>query len=279
MPLGITQQWLRNQIKLLPSVRNAHPSLDTEADLIVRTWVGMSIKIYFLDGVPNLRALKRVLHENTRTYNQATMFIAHHSLMPPDKQRLAPDDWMHALHELNSERIYTYVQGEERLQQVHFDHLPDGKEREAWHGGDVVLERLRVLTLTAKTRPLRGQWMMADFGQNPYWRTSDKRAERLRARYRVGPQNFTWTRYDMGGMPGGATDDALNRAHMSELERSYQKLGIALTATQDEVKAAFRKLAREYHPDVSDLEKSEAEERFREINVAYEYIKANQRWS
>jgi hypothetical protein len=279
MSTGTTQQWLRQQVKQLPSVRNAHPSQNSEADLIIRTWVGMSVKVYFLDGVPNLRALKRVLHENTRTYNQATMFIAHHGLMPDDKHRLTPDDWMFALHELNSERIYTFIPGEPRLQQVHFDHLPGGKDREAWHGGDVKLERLRVLNQTAKTRALRGQWMMADFGQNPYWRTSDQRAQRLRAYYRVGPQTFTWTRYDMGGMPGGATDDALQRAHMGQLERCYQTLGIELTATQDEVKAAFRKLAREYHPDVSNLEKSEAEERFREINVAYEYIKSKQSWS
>lgn len=274
-----TRNWLRQQVKQLPSVRTAHPHRDGEADLIIRTWVGMSAKVYLLDGIPNLRALRRVLHENTNNYHQATLFVVHHALMPPDTKRLRPDDWMHALHELNSERIYTYLPDQAGIQQVHFDYLPDGIEREAWHGGWITLEKLRVLTVTAKTRPLRGQWIMADFGPNPYWRKSEQRAERLRQRWqRRGPQDFTWTHYDMGGMPGGATNEDLQRAHMSELERSFDILGLSLEASQADVKAAFRKLARRYHPDVSDLDTQEAQARFQEINIAYETIKTKKNW-
>lgn len=274
----ITRDWLCQQVKQLPSVRTAHIAKDTEADLIIRTWVGMSVKVYLLNGVPNLRALRRVLHENTNHYHQATLFIAHHALMPPDKKRLRPDDWMHALHELNSERVYTYMPDRTGIQQTHFDYLPDGIERETWHGGLVSFEKLRVLTVTAKTRPVRGQWMTADFGPNPYWRKSDQRAERMRARWRQGPQHFTWGHYDMGGIPGGATNDDLRRAHMSELERCFDTLGLSLGASQEEVKAAFRKLARQYHPDVSNLEAREAHARFQEINIAYETIKAKKSW-
>ncbi|MEM6528202.1 MAG: DnaJ domain-containing protein, partial [Chloroflexota bacterium] len=190
-----------------------------------------------------------------------------------------PDDWMYALHELNSERIYTYLPGEEGLREVHFDYMPDGVEREVWHGGEAKFEKLRVLNVTVKTRAIRGQYIMADFGANPYWRRSEKRAERLRARFNHGPQHYTWTRYDAGAMPGGADNESLRRAHLSDLERSCETLGVPLGATQDEVKAAFRRLAREFHPDVSDLEKDEAEARFREINVAYETIKTKKRWS
>ena len=47
----------------------------------------------------------------------------------------------------------------------------------------------------------------------------------------------------------------------------YEVLGVSRNATPDEIKAAFRKLARQYHPDVST--ESNAEERFKEINEAY----------
>ncbi len=47
----------------------------------------------------------------------------------------------------------------------------------------------------------------------------------------------------------------------------YEILGVSRTATQEEIKAAFRRLAREYHPDVS--KHPDAEERFKEINEAY----------
>jgi len=47
----------------------------------------------------------------------------------------------------------------------------------------------------------------------------------------------------------------------------YEILGIPRTASVDEVKTAFRKLARQYHPDVST--EANAEEKFKEINEAY----------
>jgi curved DNA-binding protein len=51
----------------------------------------------------------------------------------------------------------------------------------------------------------------------------------------------------------------------------YVTLGVARDASQDDIKRAYRKLARRYHPDVSD--ESDAEERFKEIGEAYEVLK------
>jgi curved DNA-binding protein len=53
----------------------------------------------------------------------------------------------------------------------------------------------------------------------------------------------------------------------------YQTLGVARGASQDEIHTAFRKLARQYHPDVSkDKNKKAAEEKFKEVNEAYEVL-------
>lgn len=51
----------------------------------------------------------------------------------------------------------------------------------------------------------------------------------------------------------------------------YETLGVARNATQDEIKKAFRALARQHHPDANRNDPG-AEERFKEINAAYEIL-------
>jgi curved DNA-binding protein len=51
----------------------------------------------------------------------------------------------------------------------------------------------------------------------------------------------------------------------------YETLGVSKTASDTEIRSAFRKLARKYHPDVAK-DKKAAEEKFKEINEAYEVL-------
>src|SRR5438132_3389024 len=51
----------------------------------------------------------------------------------------------------------------------------------------------------------------------------------------------------------------------------YETLGVTKTATKDEIRSAFRKMAPKYHPDVAK-DKKAAEEKFKEINEAYEVV-------
>jgi molecular chaperone DnaJ len=58
---------------------------------------------------------------------------------------------------------------------------------------------------------------------------------------------------------------------MADKRDYYEILGVAKTATEDELKKAYRTLAKKYHPDANPGDKS-AEEKFKEINEAYSVL-------
>lgn len=58
---------------------------------------------------------------------------------------------------------------------------------------------------------------------------------------------------------------------MPRYANPYEVLGVAQTATLDEIKKAYRKLARQTHPDVNQGDES-AEERFKKVSYAYEVL-------
>ncbi|MGB5518508.1 MAG: DnaJ domain-containing protein, partial [Gammaproteobacteria bacterium] len=56
-----------------------------------------------------------------------------------------------------------------------------------------------------------------------------------------------------------------------EFRDYYEVMGVDRNATQDEIKRAYRKLARKYHPDIS--KDPDAETKFKEMGEAYEVLK------
>ena len=59
----------------------------------------------------------------------------------------------------------------------------------------------------------------------------------------------------------------------------YQTLGISIDASSEDIKKAFRQLAMRYHPDRNPANPKETEDKFKEINEAYEVLGDEQkRW-
>ncbi len=57
----------------------------------------------------------------------------------------------------------------------------------------------------------------------------------------------------------------------------YEVLGVQKNATDEEIKKAYRKLAKQYHPDANPDNKAEAEAKFKEVNEAYETLSDSQK--
>lgn len=59
---------------------------------------------------------------------------------------------------------------------------------------------------------------------------------------------------------------------MAERRDYYEVLGVSRNATEDEIRAAYRRLAKEYHPDMNPKDRKAAEEKFKELSEAYEVL-------
>lgn len=52
----------------------------------------------------------------------------------------------------------------------------------------------------------------------------------------------------------------------------YEVLDISEDASEEEIKNSYKRLAKKYHPDVTDLDVQKAEDRFKEISIAYSIL-------
>ena len=64
--------------------------------------------------------------------------------------------------------------------------------------------------------------------------------------------------------------DEISEENMAEERDFYDVLGVSRDASQDEIKKAYRKLSKKYHPDLNKAD--DAEEKFKEVSAAYETL-------
>jgi hypothetical protein len=273
-PVTITvKKWLREQLIQLVNVQRSSFSQFSvagdpvrEADIVVYTWAGVIILIHLIDEPIKAPKIRRIL-ENATSAGIATLFVLDAALLPRPGERVEGDKWYKVFQQLANDRIYTY-----RIAK-HGPEIRSGQfvtvartEAELRYGPAIPIQQIRYLRQTIKHPAIKGYWLMADFetersARNPAFRFADAAAQQP-------PPHIN----------GKSVPFEEAQPAKTKLDVSYEVLGIPRTATRAETKAAFRKLAFEVHPDVSQLPKAEAEARFKVLSEAYEYIKVTNSW-
>ena len=281
------KRWLSEQFTALDSVRGC--TIDRDADVVVYTWGGAVIQVHLLDTPFKARQIKKIVSDNSRV-GIGTLFLVNAELMPDDGAKQPIDEGLLALHALFKDKVYTYRLEKDvpQIGQVHFKSFGRTDEYEVWYGPDIRIRGLPFYRVWIKSpSSIKGEWLMANFGSEAFWRQADyatsrdafRRDQRRAYTYQATWSNATWnggSAYTGANGASAASNGAPPRD--ARLARSYSQLGLNHGATSDEVKAAFRRKARELHPDVSKLPKDEAENRFKTLNEAYMYIKTTNGW-
>jgi hypothetical protein len=279
---GRFEHWLKARLERLVSVQRCTfggpPALTLrplDAALTIHMWTGINIHVYVLTEAIKTRQVREIVKSDTDS-GVGTLLIVHPALLPAPGTVAAVPEWLLAVHALSADRIYTCCPGAEPcLEQMHLEPTPAAARFHAVPGPPVIFEHLHYQRTTVKPPYIKGFWLVAHFGAEPFWRGSDAPQPPRRAAYtpprpRPAPSN--------GSSPPRAAPPPPPPPPRTPLERSYALLGIAPGATRAEVKAAFRRQALALHPDVSPLDKTEAEARFKALNAAYALIKAHNDW-
>ena len=231
-----------------------------EPDVIVETWMNSRLYVYMLDHAPKARMIKAILKQNTSA-SIGTLFLVSARLLPDDGYVGRIASWQDDLRVMNMSAIFAYEVRDDALRfvQVNYDETTQRKQFIVWRASDFPLDALSVRRRAFQSN-IRGSWYIGDIASPRFKRRVNEERARQRFHYQT---------------KRGQKVDSLPA---EQINAAYFALELEVGAGQEAVKEAFRKFAREYHPDVSAHEKEEAERRFKEVQSAYDQIKSHRRW-
>lgn len=208
----------------------------------LRLITGESLMIHLIDSAIPLYEIKSIIEKNTGEGHH-TLFILWSDMLLPDHGRVvALEDWHAGLLALYDDHIYAYKVYMQQLYvfPIYFDRQPYVSYRHVRYGDPIDVGGLRCRTVPVDVPGLNGAFFVAGFDGDP------DAYHRQRARN-------------------------LDAAPAHQLDPYFAVLGVDMDADRATVKAAFRRLARLYHPDINS-DDADANARMQEINVAYEMI-------
>lgn len=282
MKKAITQ-WLKQQFSAVSDVRSVSAGADKalvfqthDADFVVSTWMGARLYVYLVDEVPRIRDLRGILRENARG-SIGSIFFVKRNLLPSEDAVVRMADWQDLLMELQDGFIYCYQvnSNEVLVEQAHFTPSnADPDEYRAWYLTDFHIESVSVRKRELQNS-MKATVLVGDIASIAYKRRMNYERVNQRFHYRT---KYTQQIPPSGNATSGGSRVATRRED-EQLMKYYAMLGVERSATEAQIKAAFRQMAMKVHPDVSALPRQEATRRIKELNEAYDYIKHFHGWN
>jgi hypothetical protein len=278
-----------------------------DADLTIKLKNGKTVGIFVINRAIRLPEIKETYETNTAR-GVHTLFILDVRMLPGDSSKISPPHWMEALHTLTFSRIYTY-QCDGRavtIRPLHIEWRWGNTPRFVEYGEIVCLNDLQADMVEPNSKFISGKFAAASFGEGSFWK---KKTPLEDAQYRHSWRQWSysekkaapdeddaqsdwsaWEEFsrhygDVGRDEQPEWDWAAEAEQASRQQRRSRKaavtvdqrqhyaiLGVAVDAPFEEVKQAYRKKAREYHPDLHPTEKEKYTAKMAEINTAFEAI-------
>ncbi len=270
----------------------------SEADLVITLPGGRHIAVYVVNYGLHSADLAEQLTGNTR-HGIYSLYILDARMLPGDGALIEPPHWMAALHAALHGRVYGYwcAGREVTIRPVHLEWRWGDERRRVIYGPPVEWGEARAAYVESGSKWLPGRFAAAEFGEGAFWKHRDPNAGRqFKYSWRTwspGPKRQTSGepeetgeefRRHYGDVGGG--EATFRRRQQQQRQRArppvrppgqsphhhYHVLGIHHTASDDEVKRAYRRMARENHPDLHPTEREKYNSRMAEINAAFEAI-------
>lgn len=205
--------------------------------------------IYFVDGPLSNNAMKQALRDNTMR-GIFSLFIVDANMLPPDGDITTVHPFIHALQTLFHGKVYAYRHAGSDVEVI-----PVQLRTETSTTKRVVYEQtINLADLTCghveTSYPIQGFWGTINFRATPTYEAPD-------------PATFRQQRHQAGQQQRRRSSTVSTMAAATY----YEVLGVETNATEEQIREAYRRLARLHHPDLNDS--PEATEQMKLLNVAY----------
>lgn len=275
-----------------------------EGDLLIHHPSGKRIALIVINRAVRLAEVKERYEKNTAKKIH-TLFLFDRRLLPSENSEVEAPTWMLTVHNLNNGRVYGYWnEGRDiTIRPLHLGWKWGSKIRSVQYGSPVDTKTLTLRFNDAAVGTLEGVYAIADFNEGVFWTKRDPNG---------GQYNYySWRSWrDNGPRPNQNTtrddnwdaEEEFNQSYGNDereephrQQRQYQRqqrqqqrpprrvpptpdrvhyatLGVPVGATLDEVKQAYRRKAREYHPDLHPDQSERYTAKMADINAAFEAI-------